>query len=250
MSSKPKGNRPPPGGGTNPTAAIVTVGNELLSGETENTNASWLARELIDCGIAPKLILTLPDEVSAIARGLRDAAASHSHVFVTGGVGPTPDDVTREAVAEALEVPLADHPTMPGILRQLYGATFTDRVLVMARLPEGAELLADDGTLFPGFRLENIYVFPGLPDLMRANFALVKPTLQGVPFQSKSLTTSLDESRYADLLAEAMAAFPQVLFGSYPHLEDGRFSATVVLRSRDADALEEAWGWLNERWPG
>ncbi|MFQ6671982.1 MAG: competence/damage-inducible protein A [Candidatus Tectimicrobiota bacterium] len=231
------------------TAGIVTVGNELLSGAVENSNASWLARELLACGIVPKLILTLPDEVPAIARALREVARAHPYVFVTGGLGPTPDDVTREAVAEALERPLVEHPIMVQVLSHLYRAGPTPPVLAMARLPKGAELLSEDGRIFPGFLVENLYVFPGIPELMQANFALVKPTLKGTPFHSRSLTTALDETRYAELLAEAQAAFPEVLFGSYPKLKDGRFTATVTLRSRDAKVLDEAWAWLTARWP-
>jgi molybdenum cofactor synthesis domain-containing protein len=249
MSSKPKANRSPCQGGTEQTAAIVTVGNELLSGVIENSNASWLARELHECGIVLKLILTLPDEVSTISQALRDVASEHTYVFVTGGVGPTPDDVTRQAVAEAVGAPLVEHPSMGEILRRLYGTAFTERVLVMAKLPRGAELLSEDGHIFPGFKLQNLYIFPGIPELMKANFALVKPALQGVPFLSQALTTSLDEARYADILDKATATFPQVLFGSYPHLQAGRFTATVMLRSRDAEALEAAWSWLQERWP-
>jgi molybdenum cofactor synthesis domain-containing protein len=249
MSWKPKANRPPLAGAEETTAAVVTIGNELLRGEIENSNASWLARELTGCGVALKLILTLPDDVPTISRTLRDVADAHSYVFVTGGVGPTPDDVTREAVAEALGAPLVEHPTMGGILRRLYGEAFTERTLVMARLPKGAELLSEEVDVFPGFRIEHIYVFPGIPELMKANFALIKPALKGVLFFSKTLNTSLDESVYADLLERAVGFFPLVTFGSYPHLGAGRFSATVVLRSRDAKALEEAWSWLEERWP-
>lgn len=249
MSWKSRANRPPHEAEADTTAAIVTVGNELLRGEIENSNASWLARELADCGVSIKLILTLPDDVPTIARALADAADSHSYVFVTGGVGPTPDDVTRQAVAEAFGTPLQEHSTMGGLLRRLYGGAFTERVLVMAMLPKGAELLTEDGNVFPGFRLKNLYVFPGIPELMKANFEAVRPRLEGVPFFSKTLNTFLDESRYAGLLEEAMGAFPRVTFGSYPHLRAGRFTATVVLRSREAQALEEAWSWLQERWP-
>lgn len=231
------------------TAAVVTVGNELLSGAIENSNATWLARELVECGVGLKVILTLPDEVPTIASALRGLSVEHSYVFVTGGVGPTPDDVTREAVALAVEEPLVEHIAMGDILRRLYGTAFSERVLVMARLPEGAELLSNDDRLFPGFRIRNLYVFPGIPELMKANFALIKPRFQGVPFLSKTLTTSLDESKYAHLLDKAIAAFPEVLFGSYPHLHAGRFTATVMLRSRDEGTLERAWGWLKERWP-
>lgn len=249
MSSKQKANRSSSQGDTEQTAAVITVGNELLSGAIENSNASWLARELLDCGVALKLILTLPDEVSTISKALRDVAAVHSYVFITGGVGPTPDDVTRQAVAEAVGAPLVGHPSMGEILRNLYGSAFTERVLVMAELPQGAKLLSEDGDIFPGFRVQNLYVFPGIPELMKANFALLKPTLQGEPFLSKTLTTSLDESRYAHLLDKATETFPRVLFGSYPHLREGRFTATVTLRSRDAITLEDAWSWLRERWP-
>ena len=249
MNLKPKANRSPHRNETEETAALITVGNELLSGAVENTNASWLARELLECGIFLRLILTLPDEVGAICDALRAAAASHSLVFVTGGVGPTPDDVTRKAVAEATDSPLEEHHTMARLLRHLYGRAFTERVLVMAQLPRGAELLSEDGDIFPGFRVGNIYVFPGIPELMKANFALIKPTLEGVPFHSKSMTTPLDEARYADLLDEAIDIFPQVSFGSYPHLRAGKFTATVMARSRDEKKLDEAWSWLMERWP-
>lgn len=249
MSSKPKADSPPPRGDKERTAAILTVGNELLSGAIENSNATWLARELVECGVGVKVILTLPDEVPTIAEALASLANEHAYVFVTGGVGPTPDDVTREAVAKAVGVPLVEHQEMAERLRGLYGEAFTERVLVMARLPEGAELFTGDDRVFPGFSVGNLYVFPGIPELMKANFSLIKHSFEGAPFHSKTLSTSLDESRYAHLLDKAISAFPKVLFGSYPHLRAGRFTATVMLRSRDAGHLEEAWRWLKEHWP-
>ena len=249
MSSKPKADSHPRCDDKEPTAAIVTVGNELLSGIIENSNATWMARELVDCGVGLRVILTLPDEVPVIAEALGDLSADFTYVFVTGGVGPTPDDVTREAVAQAVGAPLVEHAEMGERLRGIYGSAFKERVLVMARLPEGAELLSGDDRIFPGFSLRNLFVFPGIPELMKANFALIKHRFQGTPFHSKTLSTSLDESSYAHLLDKVITAFPKVLFGSYPHLRAGRFTATVMLRSRDASHLEEAWRWLQERWP-
>ena len=215
------------------TAAILTIGNEIVSGDTENTNASWLARRLAPLGVEVRLIAALPDEIDEIARFVREHAPAVDFLLVTGGLGGTPDDLTREALAAAFGVAQVEQPEVAADLR----ARFTrdpEYAARWARLPEGSRPLANPRGGAPGFVIENVYVFPGLPAEMEAMFdAVAADFAGGPPIASWRRTYRTRESDIVELLAEATARWPDVLVGSYPRFDATGPEVTVVLKSSD-----------------
>jgi molybdenum cofactor synthesis domain-containing protein len=226
------------------TAAIVTIGNELLSGDVENTNGSWLARRLEAAGVNVRLIAVVPDEIDEIATTLREQADRADLVVVTGGLGGTPDDLTREGVAAAFGVEQTDYPEVAAELR----ARFTNDPEYAARwamLPAGSRPLANPLGGAPGFVLENVYVLPGLPAEMEAMFGTVEEEVRvGPAIASWRRSYSTTESRIVDILAQALEIHPQVRVGSYPSFGAHGPHVEVVLKSDDPDALEAAVTWL------
>jgi nicotinamide-nucleotide amidase len=202
------------------TASILTIGNELVSGDVPNTNASWLARRLAPLGVAVRLIAALPDEIDTIAEFVRVEAPRVGFLLVTGGLGGTPDDLTREAIAAAFGVPQEDVPEIAADLR----ARFTRN---------------------PGFAIENVYVFPGLPSEMEAMFVSIEEEFRrGSPIESWRRVFNTYESVISSALEEAGERWPGVLVGSYPSFRDSGFTVEVVLKSSDAAALAAASAWL------
>jgi molybdenum cofactor synthesis domain-containing protein len=222
------------------TAAILTIGNEIVSGDTENTNASWLARRLAPLGVEVRLIAALPDEIDEIARFVREHAPAVDFLLVTGGLGGTPDDLTREALAAAFAVGQEEQPEVAADLR----ARFTrdpEYAARWARLPEGSRPLANPRGGAPGFVIENVYVFPGLPAEMEAMFdAVAADFAGGPPIASWRRTYRTRESDIVELLAEATERWPDVLVGSYPRFDATGPEVTVVLKSSDTGALDDA----------
>ena len=227
-----------------PTAAIVTIGNEVVSGDIENTNASWLARRLEQLGVVVRLLAAVPDEVEAIARLVRREADEADLVIVTGGLGGTPDDVTREAIASAFAVPQREHVEIAGRLRARF-ARAPDYAARWALLPERARPLEIERGGAPGFALENVYVLPGLPGEMKPMFESLEEELRRErPIGSWRRTFSTRESEISPLLAEAERRYPDVRVGSYPTFTpDGPF-VEVVIKSADPVLLAEAQNWL------
>ena len=226
------------------TAAILTIGNELVSGDVPNTNASWLARRLAPLGVDVHLMAALPDEIDTIAEFVRAEAPRVDFLLVTGGLGGTPDDLTREALAAAFRVPQEEVPELAADLR----ARFTRNPEYAARwamLPRGSRPLANPLGGAPGFAIENVYVLPGLPSEMEAMFASIEDEFRrGSPIESWHRVYKTYESIISAALAEAGERWPTVLVGSYPSFGNGGFTVEVVLKSSDAAALAAASGWL------
>jgi molybdenum cofactor synthesis domain-containing protein len=226
------------------TASILTIGNELVSGDVANTNASWLARRLAPLGVEVRLTAALPDEIDTIAEFVRAEAPRVDFFLVTGGLGGTPDDVTREAIAAAFRVEQEEVPEVAADLR----ARFTRDPEYAARwamLPRGSRPLANPLGGAPGFALENVFVLPGLPSEMEAMFASIEEEFRrGSPIETWRRVYRTYESRISASLAEAGERWPGVLVGSYPSFGAGGFTVEVVLKSSDAAALAQASGWL------
>jgi molybdenum cofactor synthesis domain-containing protein len=228
------------------TAAIVTIGNELLSGDVENTNGSWLARRLEAVGAEVRLIAVLPDEVEEIALFLREQADRSDVVLVTGGLGGTPDDVTREAVAATFGVEQAEYGDVAADLRARF-LRDPEYAARWAMLPAGSRPLANPLGGAPGFVLENVYVLPGLPAEMEAMFETVEEELRaGPPIGSWRHTYRTTESQIVEILTQALVTHPQVRVGSYPSFGANGPYVEVVLKSNDPDALEAAAAWLTQ----
>ena len=223
---------------------ILTIGSELVSGDVVDTNGAWLAARLEGLGVPVRLLAAVPDDVELIARFLQAEAPRAAFVLVTGGLGGTPDDVTREAVAAAFGVEQVDQPEVAAALR----ARFTRNPEYAARwawLPAGSRPLENPLGGAPGFALENVYVFPGLPSEMEAMFGVVADELRGAgPIASWRRRYRTRESEIAPLLVEVSERHPDVLVGSYPSfLPDGP-EVEVVVKSSDPGKLSAAAEWL------
>lgn len=226
------------------TAAILTIGNELVSGDVPNTNGAWLAKRLEALGATVTLIAALPDEISRIAEFVRVEAARVEHLLVTGGLGGTPDDLTREAIAAAFEVEQAEQPDVAERLRARF-AHDSEYAARWARLPAGARPLENPLGGAPGFVIGNVYVFPGLPREMEAMFETVADELRGdLPIASWRRTYRTTESRIVDVLEAMGAQHPQVLVGSYPAFGPDGSEVEVVVKSNDPEALAAAAAWI------
>jgi molybdenum cofactor synthesis domain-containing protein len=234
--------------------AILTVGDEILSGDTENTNATWLARQLRDRGASARRILTVPDDRGVIADYVREWSEAFDAVVVTGGLGGTPDDVTAEAVADALDRDLVVQDdvreTVAEKARQFRednpdlaeGYDFDIDLDTQAALPDGAEPLITDASFAPGCAVENVFVFPGFPEELKAMFALVAEDFGGDAV-SETLTTPAPEGALYAALEDIRGKF-DVTVGSYP--VKGRDPGRVKVTGTDAEAVEAAVAWLRE----
>ena len=227
------------------TAAIVTIGNELLSGDVANTNGSWLAARLEAVGVDVRLLAVLPDEIEAIAAFLRAHGAEVDLVIVTGGLGGTPDDVTREALAATFGVPQVEYPEVAEQLRARFRSD-PDYVTPWALLPEGSRPLENPLGGAPGFAVGNTYVLPGLPSEMEAMYELVEAELPGAaPIVSWRRTYPTTESRIVDVLHELERRHPAVRVGSYPSFRPEGSRVEVVLKSSDPAELAAASAWAD-----
>jgi nicotinamide-nucleotide amidase len=226
------------------SAAILTIGNEIVSGDVPNTNASWLAQRLERLGFAVRLMLAVPDEIELVAELVRRHAPATDLLVVTGGLGGTPDDLTREALAAAFGVGQEEVPELAAELR----ARFTrnpDYAARWAELPVGSAPLVNPLGGAPGFALANVYVLPGLPAEMEAMFeTLVEELRSDGPIGSWRRTYPTTESRIVAVLEAMGERYPAVLVGSYPSFHESGSEVEVVVKSSDPEALAAAAAWI------
>jgi molybdenum cofactor synthesis domain-containing protein len=230
----------------NPKAAIVIIGDEILSGHTLDSNSGWLAGQLFDLGVLVELIITIPDNKETIIKWISKLSEEYDFVFSTGGIGPTHDDVTRKSIAEAFGLPCVCHPEAERILKDFYGSKITESRLSMAYLPEGVTLIRNPISAAPGFILKNVYVFPGIPELLKLMFSQVIEKFDYSRFKTKVVKTKLPESVYAKKLFLATEKFPDVLIGSYPKIYDPECKTEIVLKSKDEAVLQEAFDYISD----
>jgi len=226
-------------------AAVLVIGDEILSGRTQDTNTSHIARFLGALGIDLKEVRVVGDVEAEIVAALNALRAVYDFVFTTGGIGPTHDDITADAVAKAFDVGIGYHPEAYALLEARYPpGEFNDMRKRMARIPHGASLVANPVSGAPGFHIGNVYVMAGVPMVMRAMLEQIAPELpRGVRVQSVTVEANVPEGTVAPGLAQLQKAHPDVAMGSYPFYREGSpqpFGAQLVLRSRDGAALEVA----------
>jgi molybdenum cofactor synthesis domain-containing protein len=228
------------------SATILTIGNELVSGDVANTNASWLAQRLAPLGVSVRLLAAVPDEIDQIAEFVRAEAPRVEFLLVTGGLGGTPDDLTREALAAAFGVAQEEVPTLAADLRSRFTRD-PEYAARWAQLPAGARPLRNPLGGAPGFAIENVYVLPGLPTEMEAMFGELEEELRrGSPIGTWRRSYRTGESRIAATLAEAGVRHPGVLIGSYPTFHPDGPEVEIVVKSSDAAELAAASAWLEE----
>lgn len=226
------------------TAAILVIGDEILSGKTIDENARFLIGELRDLGVALRRILVIPDGVDEIAAAAAELSARYTHVFTSGGVGPTHDDLTMEGVARAFGAKIVRHPGLEQLLRDFYGATLEERNLRMADLPEGTTLERGADHAWPVIVFRNLYILPGIPSIFRRKFLSIRERFRQRPFHNACVYTADDEGRIAGHLDRIAADYPDVAVGSYPRLEIGQgadgWRVKVTLESKEQERVLRA----------
>jgi len=221
-----------------PTAAVVIIGDEILSGKFEDANSPWLAQRCRGLGVDLVRIVTVPDVVDEIADEVRRCVDKADLVFTTGGVGPTHDDLTMAGIAQAFDLPLHRHPELEALVRAYLGDRISDDALRMADVPAGSELLWDGDVRFPLVRVGTVHIFPGVPGLLRLKFDAVAHYFAGEPVRSRRVTTTRSEPAIAGPLRALQDRFPAVSIGSYPQFERRPWTVTLTLDSRDPSELD------------
>ncbi len=238
----------------NPTAAMLVIGDEILSGRTRDSNLHYLAGELTHRGIDLKEARLVPDHHEAIVAAVDDLRVTYDHLFTSGGIGPTHDDITAEAVAAAFGAKIGIRDDARALLAAHYersGLEFNAARQRMARIPEGASLIENPISAAPGFTLGNVHVMAGVPDIFRAMLASLLPTLTGgAPLLSQSLRIDRGEGEIAGPLGRLAAEFADLSFGSYPFVQGGAYGANVVVRGTDPARLDAAMARLAALFPG
>lgn len=231
------------------TAALVVIGNEVLSGRTQDTNAQFLGAELKAIGIRLGEVRTIPDDEPMIIETVNTLRGVYDYVFTTGGIGPTHDDITSDAIAKAFGVPLHRDPRAVAMLRGHYDREedMTEARLKMTDVPQGAELVENPVSRAPGFRMENVFVFAGVPKIMQAMFDSVRHTLKGgAPMMAKTISGLAPEGKLAQPLGEIQKKYPKTEIGSYPFIRSSKLGTSVVVRAVDEAVMEAAAGEVAE----
>lgn len=231
------------------TAGIVIVGNEILSGKVVDTNSPFLCSELRELGVEVGRVVVIPDEVETIACEVRTLSEGFDYVFTSGGVGPTHDDLTLDAVAHAFGRKLELNEALASRIERAQGGRPNESQLKMARIPSGAQLVDTGDLWFPVIIVENVYVFPGIPRLLRKKFSSISERFRGVPFVLKRVYVKLRESDIAAELNALLTEFPELLLGSYPRVEKSDYLVLLTLESRDAHYVQRALDDLLARLP-
>ena len=230
------------------TAAILIIGNEILSGRTQDLNLAYLAKGLNEVGIRVVEARVIPDDGATIAAAVNEARARFDYVFTTGGIGPTHDDITAQSVADAFGVELYIHPDARRLLESHYRpGDLNEARLRMAHVPKGARLLPNPISRAPGFAIENVHVLPGVPNIMQGIFEQLKARLKGGDkMLSRSVSCALAEGTLAHDLGALQDRWPDLEIGSYPYFRRGDFGVTLVVRGTDRARLEAATAELRE----
>jgi len=233
------------------TAALLVIGNEILSGRTKDKNIGFVASHCTGIGIRLKEVRVVADDEEAIIGAVDSLRGAYTYVFTTGGIGPTHDDITADCIAKAFGVSIDIDQRAVAMMRERYAeADLTPARLRMARIPKGAELIENSVSKAPGFLIGNVIVMAGVPAIMQAMLAEVTPRLRtGTKLLSECIRVHVPESKVAMPLASCQRAFPDVSMGSYPFFEDGRYGAHLVLTSADAALLAQAKADLIARLP-
>ena len=228
---------------TNPTACIVVIGNEVLSGRTQDANIRFLAQNLGDIGIPVREVRIIPDVAATIVNTINEVRAAFDHVFTTGGIGPTHDDITSECIAQAFGVPWEPQPVVWARMEAHYApGQFNAARQRMATMPRGAVLIENGASIAPGLSIGNVHVMAGVPAIMRAMFEMLAPTLQrGAPVVSRSVhAVNVREGDIAEGLTEIQNSYPLLDIGSYPYFRDNGPGVAIVAKGTDANSAEAA----------
>ncbi len=232
----------------NPTAAMLVIGDEILSGRTRDSNMHFLAGQLAEIGIDLKEVRVIGDERGAIIAAVQALSRIYDHVFTSGGIGPTHDDITADCMAAAFDRSIDVREDARAILQAHYATAGTElntARLRMARIPEGASLIDNPVSAAPGFKVDNVHVMAGVPSVFQAMVQTVLPTLAGgAALISMTMRIDRGEGDIAGPLGELAAAYPMLSMGSYPFQKDGKYGAHIVIRGNDEGTIDAAMAQL------
>lgn len=223
------------------TAGIIVIGNEILSGKVVDTNSPYVCQELRLLGVDVRRIVVIPDDIATIAQEVALFAPLFDYIFTSGGVGPTHDDVTIEAIAQGLNRQVVLHPELVALL----DASWANRPLSarhkMASVPAGAQLLMEPSLPVPVIVVDNIYIFPGIPQLFRRKFDSIKEHFRDAPYHGRQIYIRERESLFAPILDRIMVEFPDLMLGSYPEMNNPQYRVKLTLESKDSVYLLQAY---------
>jgi FAD synthetase len=231
------------------TAGIIIIGDEILSGETMDTNSAFLCQELRALGVMVQRIHVVPDDVTQIAEDVRLFSQLFDVVLTSGGVGPTHDDVTMEGIAQGLQQKLVINPIFESLIREGYGVKMRPEHLKMALIPEDSELIQGEKFWFPIVRVENVYIFPGIPEILKFKFKTIRTVLQDTPFFQAQIFVNCDEGEIAEILSRTVQIFPELHLGSYPTMSNTEYRIKLSLEAKDKPCVLNAFNHLLQHLP-
>lgn len=225
----------------NKTAAALIIGNELLTGKTQESNLLGLARTLRSLGIVLSRTVLVLDDKSTIAKEVSELASSHDYLFTSGGVGPTHDDVTQDGIAAAFGVPIVIDPTLEKMVRDYYKGDVNEGKLRLARVPEGARLVYATSSPWPVTVLNNVWIIPGIPEIFRMKLPIIQEHLgTGTPFVSRSVFVKMEEHDLKSILDDLVQGHPAVEVGSYPAWNNPNYHTKVTFDGKEQEAIDRA----------
>jgi FAD synthetase len=231
------------------TAALLVIGNEILSGKVRDTNSAYLSVELRKLGVDLERILTIPDIIDTIANETRAMSEAYDFVFTSGGIGPTHDDLTMDGIAKAFDLKIVLNQSMVDRMARYSKTPVNDAMKKMALIPEGAEVLDVGGLWFPVVVVSNVHIFPGIPELFEKKFDSIRDRFAGVPFLLRKIYVRENESEIADTLNALLKEYPQLMLGSYPRINEADYRVLLTLESRDPDYVNRATDTLVSQLP-
>ena len=230
-----------------PTAGLLIIGNEILSGKIVDTNSPFLASQLRELGVDLERILVIPDIVEIIAEETRRFSANYDYVFTSGGIGPTHDDVTMESIAKAFGQAMRLDEQMCARIERAQKEPLNDAMRKMALMPEGANVIDVSDLWFPVVVVENVHILPGIPQLFEKKFLSIRDRFAGVPIHLTRVFVTRHESDIAEDLNDLLREFSELMLGSYPKIGEPDYRVMLTLESRDSDYLQRATDSLRKR---
>ena len=229
------------------TAAVIIIGNEVLSGKVRDANSPFLLEQLHSLGVCVRRVEVIPDDIDEIAASVRQASERFDHVFTSGGIGPTHDDLTLPGVARAFDVPLEKNAILARMVREYFGGEVTRAAERLAMLPSGAELTFIPKLAYPVMSMKNVFIFPGVPELLRRKFEGIKERFRQAPYYLVQIFVRDEENRIAGDLQACAARFSGVEVGSYPRFDSSDYSVELTLSGKDPERLRQARSFLLSR---
>jgi molybdenum cofactor synthesis domain-containing protein len=231
------------------TAAMIVIGNEILSGKVDDSNSPFLARTLRAAGVSLERVIVIPDDVPTISATVAEYAARYDLVFTSGGVGPTHDDMTIAGIAAAFDCEVIHAPELRALIEKHIGQDAASPYFKMAEVPDGAELVDGGSSNFPTVLMRNVYILPGIPEIFEKKVAALVGRFQTRPYFLRQVLVNENEARIAEYLNATLEAFPELMLGSYPKLSHPEYSVRLTLESKDESYLDSALDDLVGRMP-